>query len=190
LGSLVVVDTLIVGAYFGVDRIVSRFQEGLGEGVQQGVSTIVGGRAEIATATLQMVRDFPLAGIGAGTFRFVFPQYRPPDLPAFATNVENDYLEFLVELGVIGCIPLVLIALLPVVRGVRLVRRTESQFVRGMTLGSLLTVIALSLHAFADFNLRIPSNAALLVISLALICAASALDEAGVDEGRMANGDA
>jgi O-antigen ligase len=190
LGSLVVVDTLIVGAYFGVDRIVSRFQEGLGEGVQQGVSTIVGGRAEIATATLQMVRDFPLAGIGAGTFRFVFPQYRPPDLPAFATNVENDYLEFLVELGVIGCIPLVLIALLPVVRGVRLVRRTESQFVRGMTLGSLFTVIALSLHAFADFNLRISSNAALLVISLALICAASALDEAGVDEGRMANGDA
>jgi len=69
------------------------------------------GARQLATrATLDLVRDSPVYGWGAGSFRFAFPIHQP-DYPAiyiqdgkhlYWEHAHNDYVELLAELGLVG----------------------------------------------------------------------------------------
>ena len=48
---------------------------------------------------VEMISDYPLTGIGPGTFKTVFTQYQPPGLSAHFTMAHNDYLHFISETG-------------------------------------------------------------------------------------------
>tara|TARA_B100002003_G_scaffold251844_1_gene298065 strand:+ start:13494 stop:13748 length:255 start_codon:yes stop_codon:yes gene_type:complete len=73
-----------------------------------------------------------------------------------------------VELGVIGVLPLVVIVAFGIAVQIRLLRNKESQFARGIAFGCLMGTLSLLIHSGADFNLQIPSNAALFLLLLAL----------------------
>jgi O-antigen ligase len=73
-----------------------------------------------AQATWDMAADQPVTGWGAGCYRFLFPLfqqnypqiYQPslfPDRSFHFEHAHNDYLEFLAELGFLGCAPLLLL---------------------------------------------------------------------------------
>lgn len=60
-------------------------------------------RVPIALETLNLIQDFKLTGVGAGQFKYVFPQYR--ELTAVANNTqalhpESDWLLMAAELGI------------------------------------------------------------------------------------------
>ena len=57
---------------------------------------------------LAMARDYPLGGVGLGTFGVHFPRYRPL-LAHPAQEAHNDYLQVLAELGVPGLVAFLLL---------------------------------------------------------------------------------
>ncbi|MBN2055377.1 tetratricopeptide repeat protein [bacterium] len=59
-------------------------------------------------STLEMIRDYPVFGVGLGSFGKAFPRYRNPreiDFSGESTTVEkthNDHLQFWAEMGLVG----------------------------------------------------------------------------------------
>ena len=113
--------------------------------------------------TLKYVQDFPLLGTGLGTFAAIYPMYETKYNPGLVDHAHNDYLEILAESGILGGGALILFAFGGVVWiSSKWVKRRDP-FVRGIVLGALAGVLALLIHSFFDFNLRIPANAAYFV---------------------------
>ena len=159
IASLIAIDVLIVGSWFGVERTMQR----IGETTAQDVS----GRQDPTRYALQIARDYPLFGAGAGTFHTAFTRYRGPDIRAFYDHLEDDYVQFLVETGVVGVLlagglPLMALAL----AALALARRRDP-LARGFAFGALMGIVAIGIHSAVDFNLQIPANAFLFMVLLA-----------------------
>ena len=124
-------------------------------------------RIEAWRSAVPMVADFPVAGVGMGAFRDVFPRYLRPGETGYWDRLHNDYLEVVIEGGIPAGILVVLLAAgfsVRAVRGWRRARRGE----RTARLGLLVGLGALGLHAVVDFNHQIPANALLFVVTAAL----------------------
>jgi len=161
LTSIVLIDALIIGNYFGIERIANRIQN-----FEQHRDIV--SRIEINEHSLRMIKDRPFMGSGAGTYELLFPQYRRPEVDVRVTNAENDYFEFLVELGFVGSLPLLLILVIGLSTQLRMMRIQNSQFEKGIAFGCLMGTVSILIHSIAEFNLQIPSNAVLFVVLLSL----------------------
>ena len=159
LVSLVVIDVALIGTYFGVERVANRIQQ---------TTLATEQRDEVSIYTIEIIKDNLLWGTGAGTFEHVFPKYRGPDVGAHFTHAENDYLQFLSELGLAGFIPLALIVMFSYGAAIQALRVRKSQFYRGIAFGTLMAMNSILIHSFTEFNLRIPANACLFMVVLAL----------------------
>ena len=121
-----------------------------------GEMTTPGGRMAVWRKTAEIIRDFPLAGTGVGTFQYVFPRYREATTTAFYDYAHNDYLQVLSEAGILGG------ALLAA--GIFLVAQTWWRPGGGRSGGSILRtacgfgLLAVALHEMVDFSLQIPAN--------------------------------
>jgi O-antigen ligase/tetratricopeptide (TPR) repeat protein len=118
--------------------------------------------------TLPMVRDFPLFGIGLGTFQDIFAHYKkPPWMANSIREAHNDYLELLASTGVLG---FGLLGWFLVAVGVRLYRGIRVLPPDILPVGAALTagMSAMAFQEFFDFNLQIPANAILLTLLMAL----------------------
>lgn len=157
--SILVLDTFIIGNYFGIERLGERLRN---------TTTESSGRVELHSYNLEIVRDNLWQGTGAGTYERAFQRYRDARMTRRANHAETDYLEFLIELGTIGVIPLIVILITGLHAQVRLLNSSIAVFERGIAFGCLAGTIALLIHGIADVNLQIPSNAMLLVFILSL----------------------
>ncbi len=111
-------------------------------------------RLRVQKAVLAMVPDRWLSGYGAGTFEKVFPYYQPQTLRGSYRHAHNEYVEGLVEFGLVG---MLLIGWLvwaacfaPAGAG------GESGVGDWQRIGCLLALGALALHALSDFPFRVP----------------------------------
>jgi len=68
----------------------------------------------------------------------------------------NDYLQLLAELGVVGFVPLLIVAALVYRAAFRNLRGRRDPYLAAACLGALA---AISLHSLVDFNLYKPANA-------------------------------
>jgi tetratricopeptide (TPR) repeat protein len=115
-----------------------------------------------------MVRDFPLFGVGLGSWPDLFPRYQsPPWSSNFYREAHNDYLELLAETGVIG---FALLACFFWQGGRRLFRSLGVLSPKSLpVVAAFLSALAImAFHEFFDFNLQIPANAFLFTLLLAL----------------------
>lgn len=111
--------------------------------------------------TLRMVADYPLFGTGAGTYIYAYTPYEDKDLGGILHHAHNDYLEILAEMGIIGGGAIIGAAFLALVvlfwRWAKLPE--HDYFRRGVGLGLIGGIVAILIHSFSDFNLRVPANA-------------------------------
>jgi O-antigen ligase len=105
----------------------------------------------------QMFEDRWFAGWGAGSFRYGFTKYqrREPDLLKQADltvhweHAHDDWLEFLIELGIVGVIPLAAIVAFWTREAVR-----QRLWRKLAILPMLAGVVVVALHGLVDFPLQ------------------------------------
>jgi O-antigen ligase len=123
----------------------------------------------------KLVQDFPLFGIGLGTFSAIFPTYKTIKLQYYYLYLENDYLELLCEVGIVGFIIFfwfMLSLFRKIALGYSKYDGVEISSVRYISFyGCLPGMVAMMIHSFWDFNMHIPSNALLLTMLMGLAVA-------------------
>jgi O-antigen ligase len=145
--------------WLGTDRIMERLTE-----VQDNY------RLSIYGDCVRMWLHKPMMGFGLGTFSTVYPQFRSFPTNLFVNHAHNDYLELMVETGLVGP-ALVVWFLFGVFRnGFAKMRDAADSEGRLLTLALLTGIVAILVHSLLDFNLHIPANAALFFV----LCAAAA----------------
>jgi O-antigen ligase len=120
-------------------------------------------RLTVAQDGLRMVPVHPFVGWGLGVFPIVYPQFRSFASGLLMNEAHNDYLQVLIETGVLGfaCVIWFIVALYWT--GFRNLRATSSSDVT-TTLGALVGCTGILVHSFSDFNLHVPANAALFFL--------------------------
>jgi O-antigen ligase len=168
LTSLVIIDIFIVSQWFGLDQLQQRFEDMRQEKVSLDIRTNTLNRLNTSMQTRALHKDAALTGTGAGTFFVIFPAYQDIGQPGFFQHAHNDYLEFMSDTGWVGIIILGSIVALTFSAAIRAMRRRRHPLMRGMAFSSVMGILSLMIHSTTDFNLRVPSNAALFMVVLAL----------------------
>ena len=164
--SVVLIDVLIIGNYFGIEKVADEIQQGLQLDSSNSVREY---RPTVSEDALQIVRDYPLTGAGAGSFASVYPMYDDGDTGFLLwKHAHNDYLQFAAEFGLAGFAMLGGIVVLSVWMAISAQLRRRDQMMRGMACGILMAIVAMLIHTAVDFNLQIPANAATFVVILAM----------------------
>lgn len=152
-------------AYLGINPILDRFYK---------TDISSEDRFIIWSATYDAFRDFWLTGSGTGTFINIYPLYSKLDMQSIYINAHNDYLEFMLETGMIGVILLLIFAAL-------LIYSATKNSISGRTgilkAGTISSVFTMTVHSIFDFNLHILSNALLFATILGMMAGLSSLKE-------------
>jgi O-antigen ligase len=135
------------------------------------------GRAHFWSVTLDVIKAYPVAGSGLGSFGVIYTRYDSRNGFYRLEQAHNDYLQTLADGGILGGI--LGLAFLVFLFGKGFARReTDDKFRRGVATGALAGCFAVLIHSFFDFTLHTTSNALLF-----LILAALATQDSRVDEG-------
>ena len=157
--SLIAIDLLVVGTYFGTQRVVERIAQTTAETEDRG---------EVAGYAFRMWTDFPVFGSGLGSFPVVFPRYSAEATVGTYTHAHNDYLEFAAEVGLLGLSLLALMVLMSFAVALRAHYQRGDPLMRGLSFAAIMSIIALMIHSAVDFSLQIPANALTFMFILAL----------------------
>ena len=151
--------TALVMAAVGLDGLMSRITDSVGDGT----------RWEMIKGTWRAAMAFFPVGSGLGTFSGVFPRFQPEGFVGYASHAHSDYLQLLMETGVlfVGLFGVALWLVLqrtPVIAERLQLDHSDQD---ALTLASCgLGFLAVFLHSWVDFNLRIPANAMLAAFLL------------------------
>ena len=181
--SLIVIDTLVISQYFGLenlkDRLVNtRLVDSVKmveidhvpiEVVQQANDI----RGQVILDGLPLAMENPIVGQGAGTFEVTYPQYADESVRLHFDNAHNDFLQFFVEYGAIGSLLLAVFVGWALYFAVAALWQPRSLFRNGLGLGVSIGIVSLMIHSLSDFNLQIPANA----ITFIILCAIAVLTQ-------------
>lgn len=157
--SLLVIDTFILGAYFGLDKVKQRLEQTV-------ISTEA--RVDVNEYSLDLIRAFPLTGTGGGSFYSTFPIVQGNDIKAFFDHAHNEYIQFASEYGIPSLIWLGVLIFYTLIIAINAMRQRNSRFLRGLGFGCAMAIIGMLIHISVDFNLQAPANAAYFHVILAL----------------------
>lgn len=182
--SLVVIDLLVVGSWFGADQIAARLSVTRLElsasanvtestvraaGVEQKSVELDAERPGLVRVSWSLYQQAPWFGHGAGSFRSVFPSARTTDLShKFYDHAHNDFVQLLVEYGLVGGMIAALIVLMCLRAAYRALRSRSDKTALGCAFCAIFGITSLLIHGVADFNFQIPANAALFSFLLGL----------------------
>jgi O-antigen ligase/tetratricopeptide (TPR) repeat protein len=138
------------------------------------------------------VAEFPIFGTGLGSFRYVevWRRQEEPLDPAAAggrpvplehglfDHAHNDYLEMLVEGGVVGLVLLLAVLVLVFRAGWRALGYQPDGFRAPLAAGGLCGLAAVAVHSFVDFGMHAPAIALLTVVLCAHLTALGTESEA------------
>ena len=118
------------------------------------------GRVEIYRNAQQMARDFPVFGMGPGTFPWVYHLYRATAQSAWAAYAHNDWLETRITFGWVGFVMII------AAQGIVFLRPVGNGGIAAHWLFISMIWLSLAgclLHARFDFPFQIYSTLALFV---------------------------
>jgi len=167
--------------YVGEDSVAKRFR------TFENIASIdfLDSRLYIWKGSLNIIRNSPFVGNGLGTFLYVFPQYRPVELPLKAFYAHNDYLQMMVEMGPIG----LMLMLFVILRLLRIgftnfmgknYQRGEGIYMaplNGIIIGFTTSILSISLHNLVDFNFHIFANMMIVSVLSGIIVKGDIINE-------------
>jgi O-antigen ligase len=118
------------------------------------------GRLAIVKDSIRMLRLRPLLGWGLGTFPVIYPSFRSFYTNLWVNEAHNDFVQTLVECGIIGFAIAALFVILLYRGAVYNLRHWRGDMQSSVVLAASLGCLGLLIHGLVDFNLQIPANAA------------------------------
>ncbi len=157
--SILIIDIFLLGTFFGIEELQARLQQtDIQE--EQRITAVL-----LSAGLLEMA---PWFGHGLGTFYTVFPQVRNDEISLLYQHAHADVMQFPVELGAVGVLPLVLLLVLTFGAALKAQLTRRNRFSRAMGFSATMAMISIGLHSTTDFNLQIFANAATFVCVLAI----------------------
>lgn len=157
--SFFVLDLIIVGTVFGVDKVKQRMQE---------TSFASEARDDVLIDGVAMLESTPALGTGAGTFYSSFPKFQSYVYHAFYDHAHNDYLQFVMEFGwgfALVALALILHALWQALMSVRY---KKGRKLKALNFGCSVAILGMLFHSTVDFSLQAPANS-LVFLSILVI---------------------
>ncbi len=168
---------LVVGllAWMGIKPLETRLS-GLWSG-----DVLADGRWQLWGNLISLVPSFPLFGSGYGTLQFVEPlSRRQADLlkmpDVVVDHAHNDFLEGLIEGGVLRLGLSVALVGLVLMHGMRALRRYADRSPGAWAFGGFFAMLALTVHSFVDFSIETPAIAVLAVVIAAQVVSLNRTD--------------
>ena len=158
--SIFILDLLIVGSIFGVDKLKQRLDD---------TSFSSENRDEVVMDSLPIIQEHLFTGTGGGSFYTVFPQYQPQFYSGFYDHAHNEYIQFVVEYGVVMTAILGLWVLYAFWLACRTMYLRNNKLYKGVAFGCAMAIVHMLLHISVDFNLQSPSNT-LLFLTILTLC--------------------
>jgi O-antigen ligase len=159
LGGLVVVGAVMAVSWIGVQQVLQRFSQ------MQSLEVTTGKRTAMREDTWRLFLDHPIVGTGLGTFEMVFPPYDTLYDGKVVNHAHNDYVEALAETGAVGGFCLVWFVGLLVFTSLKGLAELRNSFGSVLNLSGLIACTGILVHSLVDFNLHIPANALLFLLS-------------------------
>ena len=150
-------------AVLGASKLVDRYRDTASDLLG------AGGRFVVWGDSMAMIRDFPIAGSGFGSFAATYPIYRSPVIRKFYAHAHNDPIQAFVEGGLVGLLLLALVFVPLTLVLLRAIRGAKGRLAVGFAAG----LAAMLLHGLVDFNFHIPSNAATASVLAGVVLGAS-----------------
>ncbi|MFO1412755.1 MAG: O-antigen ligase family protein [Burkholderiales bacterium] len=156
-GIVGVVLALVIGlaTAIGLIPVIDRFSE---------QEVLEDDRWTMAMAALEMAGAYFPVGSGVGTFAALYPPYQPAEILAFVHRAHDDYIEWVVEGGLLAMLAIVSALALYVARLVMLAREIDKNRVHYLQVGAAIGLLLMGLHSLVDFNLRIPANSVVFAL--------------------------
>ena len=129
-------------------------------------------RVSIDRDAVKMFAHKPVLGWGLGTFPEVYPQFRSFYTNFFVDKAHNDYLQLLVETGVLGFAAMSWFLIVTYRGAIRKLKNWTVDTNGAIGLATMLGVTGILVHNLFDFNLQIPANAALFYV----LCTVAAME--------------
>jgi O-antigen ligase/tetratricopeptide (TPR) repeat protein len=131
------------------------------------------GRFNIWRACWDLARRFPIFGTGPGTFFIVEPLARPANANQSVVHLHahNEYLEALVEGGMIRLAIILALVALVVWYGLRAATQSRHASAQALAAGALGGAVALAIQSIGEFGIHLPSIAAVTAVVAAQLTA-------------------
>ncbi|MBI5404057.1 MAG: O-antigen ligase family protein [Ignavibacteriae bacterium] len=111
-------------------------------------------RTENWRSSVEIIKDFPVTGVGIGSFGIIYPKYKLPNANE-TKYAHNNYLQLAAEAGVVGLIIFLCIILELYKISYNYLKQNRDY----ISLGLLAAVSAFLMHSFIDFDFFIPEVA-------------------------------
>jgi O-antigen ligase len=134
------------------------------------------GRTHFWSVTVDIIKNHPVIGVGLGAFAVVYTGYDSLNGLYRLEQVHNDYLQILVDGGIMGA-ALGLFFVVSLFRFGFVRRESGDNFRRGVANGALAGCFAVLVHSFFDFTLHTTANALLFLVLAALATMNGRVDE-------------
>jgi len=126
-------------------------------------------RTRWAQKAVDIFGDYKLTGVGVGNFPYAYPMYQSPeDKLLFITHLTNDWVEFLVDAGIIGFGLFIAGMVYFVFRTMKLWRKRKDPFAISIGAAAFAVMTAIGIHSWVDYNLHIPANFLMLTAITAI----------------------
>jgi O-antigen ligase len=161
LVAAVLLTALGLGVYAGIDAAFERYAD-LTSNWKFEES-----RVRLWKDAWPMIVGAPLWGTGFGSFQWTYPAHESldPDIPAMYAH--NDYLQLMVETGIIG-LALAVLALIICWRSAIRNFMAEDPLKRSIGLATLGALVAVAIQEIVDYSLYIPGITAVLLLLVSL----------------------
>jgi O-antigen ligase/tetratricopeptide (TPR) repeat protein len=150
--GIVVLAALTIG-WFGWDHIFDRFAK-----LKNAQGVIHELRFDFWMDSLNIIRDFFVTGSGFGTYIDIYPSYQTIDGNLTIDHAHNDYIEMVIEGGMVGFLLAAAFILSLFSKTYRVFIKRREAYCVYIYMGSITGVLVLLIHGFTDFNLHIGAN--------------------------------
>lgn len=163
LSSLLAIDMVVLGFFFDLEELTERL-------VQTDLAS--DGRAEMAPISWATAQAYLWFGSGLGTFTEAVGPHKTVSFRSLRFYMAHmDYLQFWIEVGVVGGALLCGFWLACVVRAVKSLVASKRQLSRGMGFGALMVLVAIAMHSAVDYNLQATGYAYSFLVLMACLFA-------------------